>query len=39
MSVQVRVLGGFGVVRDGVPVSADAWGRRQAAQLVQLLSL
>ena len=39
MSVQVRVLGDFGVVRDGVPVSADAWGRRQAAQLVQLLSL
>jgi DNA-binding SARP family transcriptional activator len=39
MSVQVRVLGGFGVVRDSVPVSADAWGRRQAAQLVQLLSL
>lgn len=39
MSVQVKVMGDFGVVRDGVPVSADAWGRRQAAQLVQLLSL
>jgi len=39
MSVQVRLLGGFGVVRDGVPVAADAWRRRQAAQLVQLLSL
>src|SRR4051794_41568441 len=39
MSVQVRVLGGFGVALDGVPVSADAWGRRQAAQLVQLLAL
>ena len=36
MSVQVRLLGGFGVVRDDVPVAADAWGRRQAAQLVQL---
>lgn len=39
MSVQVRVLGGFGVLLDGVPLSADAWGRRQAAQLVQLLAL
>lgn len=39
MSVEVRVLGDFAVVRDGVPVSADAWGRRQAAQLVQLLAL
>ena len=39
MGVQVRLLGGFGVVRDGVPVAADAWGRRQAAQLVQLLAL
>jgi len=39
MSVQVRVLGGFGVLLGGVPVSADAWGRRQAAQLVQLLAL
>jgi len=39
MSVQVRLLGGFGVVRDDVAVAADAWGRRQAAQLVQLLAL
>ena len=39
MGVQVRLLGGFGVVRDGVPVATDAWGRRQAAQLVQLLCL
>ena len=39
MSVQVRLLGGFGVARDDVPVAADAWGRRQAAQLVQLLAL
>ena len=39
MSVQVRLLGGFGVDRDHVPVARDAWGRRQAAQLVQLLAL
>jgi DNA-binding SARP family transcriptional activator/tetratricopeptide (TPR) repeat protein len=39
MSVQVRVLGGFEVVRDGLAVAADAWSRRQAAQLVQLLAL
>ncbi len=39
MSVQVKVLGGFGVLLGGVPVSSDAWGRRQAAQLVQLLAL
>jgi len=39
MSVQVRVLGGFEVARDHVAVAADAWGRRQAAQIVQLLSL
>ena len=39
MGVQVGLLGGFGVVRDSVPVAADAWGRRQAAQLVQLLAL
>jgi len=39
MSVQVRLLGGFGVARDDVPVAADAWARRQAALLVQLLAL
>jgi DNA-binding SARP family transcriptional activator/tetratricopeptide (TPR) repeat protein len=39
MSVQVRLLGGFGVARDHVPVPGDAWVRRQAAQLVQLLAL
>ena len=39
MSVQIRLLGGFGIVRDHVPVPADAWVRRQAAQLVQLLAL
>ena len=39
MSVQVRLLGGFGVVLDEVPVPADDWVRRQAEQLVQLLAL
>src|SRR3954454_12247216 len=39
MSVQVKLLGGFGVTIDDVPVAADVWGRRQAAQLVQLLAL
>ena len=39
MGVQVGLLGGFGVARDDVLVAADAWGRRQAAQLVQLLAL
>src|SRR3954471_247985 len=39
MSVQLRLLGGFEVVCDDVPVAADAWVRRQAAHLVQLLAL
>jgi DNA-binding SARP family transcriptional activator/tetratricopeptide (TPR) repeat protein len=39
MSVQVKLLGGFGVTVDGVPVASDVWGRRQAAQLVELLAL
>ena len=39
MSVQVKLLGGFGVTVDGVPVASDVWVRRQAAQLVQLLAL
>ena len=39
MSVQVRLLGGFEVVCDGVPVAADAWLRRQASRLVALLAL
>src|SRR3954469_11202935 len=39
MSVQVKLLGGFGVTIDDVPVAADVWRRRQAAQLVQLLAL
>jgi DNA-binding SARP family transcriptional activator/tetratricopeptide (TPR) repeat protein len=39
MGVQVGLLGGFGVTRDDALVTQDAWGRRQAAQLVQLLAL
>src|SRR5215218_1275220 len=39
MSVSIRLLGGFEVIRDDVPVPGDAWVRRQAAQLVQLLAL
>ena len=39
MSVRVRLLGGFEVAVDDVPVGADAWGRRQATQLVQLLAM
>ena len=39
MSVSIRLLGGFQVIRDDVPVPTDAWVRRQAAQLVQLLAL
>jgi DNA-binding SARP family transcriptional activator/tetratricopeptide (TPR) repeat protein len=39
MGVQVGLLGGFRVTRDDVLVASDAWGRRQAAQLVQILAL
>ena len=39
MGVQVSLLGEFRVARDDALVAADAWGRRQAAQLVQLLAL
>ncbi|MFC5175185.1 ATP-binding protein [Nocardioides taihuensis] len=39
MSVLIRLLGGFEVVRDDVRVPADAWVRRQAAQLVEVLAL
>ncbi|WP_426592597.1 ATP-binding protein [Cellulomonas sp. McL0617] len=39
MSVSVRLLGGFDVVVDGVPVPPDAWSRRQAASLVKVLAL
>ena len=39
MGVQVGLLGRFTVKRDDVLVAADSWGRRQAAQLVQVLAL
>jgi DNA-binding SARP family transcriptional activator len=39
MVVEVRLLGGFEVRVDGVPVPDDAWRRRHAAALVKLLAL
>jgi DNA-binding SARP family transcriptional activator len=39
MTVSVRLLGGFEVAVDGVPVPAEAWSRRHAASLVKLLAL
>jgi len=39
MGVRVGLLGGFGVAHDDEVVPAEAWGRRHAAQLVQLLAL
>ena len=39
MTIQVRMLGGFEVAVDGVPVAAEGWSRRQAAALVKVLSL
>src|SRR4051794_13119736 len=39
MAVQIRLLGGFEVAEDGVPVSSEAWTRRHAAALVKLLAL
>lgn len=39
VDVRVRLLGGFEVVVDGVPVPADVWRRRGAAGLVKLLAL
>ena len=39
MTVNVRLLGGFEVAVDGVPVPPEAWSRRQAASLVKLLAL
>jgi len=37
--VELRLLGTFEVVLDGSPVAADAWPRRQAASLVEVLAL
>ncbi len=39
MTTQVRLLGGFDVVVNGVPVSPEQWTRRQAASLVKVLAL
>lgn len=39
MQVRIDMLGGFSVVVDGVTVPDDAWSRRHAAALVQLLAL
>jgi DNA-binding SARP family transcriptional activator len=39
MVVTIRLLGGFGVEVDRVPVPAEAWSRRQAAALVKLLAM
>src|SRR5215207_813826 len=39
MTVGVRLLGGFEVTVDDVPVPAPTWSRRQAAALVKLLAL
>ena len=39
MDVDIALLGGFSVVRDGAPVADEAWSRRGAASLVKLLAL
>ncbi len=39
MTVRIRLLGGFEVQVDGVPVPSQAWSRRSAASLVKLLAL
>jgi DNA-binding SARP family transcriptional activator/tetratricopeptide (TPR) repeat protein len=39
VTVTVRLLGGFGVDLDGVPVAPEAWSRRHAASLVKLLAM
>ena len=39
MTVRIRLLGGFEVQVDGVPVPSQAWSRRNAASLVKLLAL
>jgi DNA-binding SARP family transcriptional activator len=37
--VAITVMGGFGVVMDGVPTAARGWARRSAAALVKILAL
>jgi DNA-binding SARP family transcriptional activator len=39
MAVSVRLLGGFGVDLNGVPIASESWSRRHAASLVKLLAL
>ena len=39
MRVQVRLLGRFEVVVDGLPVPARSWRRQSASRLVKLLAL
>jgi DNA-binding SARP family transcriptional activator len=38
-SVEIRLLGGFTVVVDGVEIDATEWRRRQAAALIKVLAL
>jgi DNA-binding SARP family transcriptional activator len=37
--VEIRLLGGFGVVVDARPIPDEAWPQRRAADLVKLLAL
>ncbi len=39
MTITLRLLGGFDVAVDGVPVAPEQWTRRQAASLVKVLAL
>jgi DNA-binding SARP family transcriptional activator/pimeloyl-ACP methyl ester carboxylesterase len=39
VDVEIRLLGGFEVVVDGVPVPEEGWRRRHAAALVKLLAI
>jgi DNA-binding SARP family transcriptional activator len=37
--LEVRLLGGFQVLRDGDPVPQEAWQHRRGAELVKVLAL
>jgi len=39
VKIDVKLLGGFEVLVDGIPVPSTAWSRRHAASLVKLLAL
>ena len=39
VTITLRLLGGFDVAVDGVPVAPEQWTRRQAASLVKVLAL